>query len=78
MSEASIPQPNPGDQNPWEDALKEANVPKINELSIGNVLNYGEKMLKRFHETHQGWGREDVVNLIKQDTGFQEPIIRGG
>ena len=70
--------PNPSGQNPWESTLEGPNVPKINELSIGNVLSYGEKVLKKFHENRQPWGSKDVMDAIKQDTNFQEPVIRGG
>lgn len=78
MSEANNPPPNPNNQNLWENALSEANTPKINELSVGNVLSYRDRMKRRFSETRIEWGRQDVIDAIKQDTNFQEPIIRGG
>lgn len=78
MPETNNPPPNPNNPNPWEAALNEANVPKINELSVGNVLNYREQFKKRFRETRQEWGRKEVLDAIKRDIEFQDPIIRGG
>lgn len=75
MADENQVTPPPG--NDWEHSLAEIDTPRVNELSVGTVLEYHHKKIQEAQRTNIGWRREDILNEIKRDVEFQEPILRG-
>lgn len=72
--DSSLPPP----QNDWEHDLGDVDLPRKNELSIGVVLDYMEQFRRGYQTRGTTWERTEVRERIKQDIGFEEPVLRGG
>lgn len=70
------PQPEP-QNNPFEKAFGEMNLPRKNEISIGTVLEREAQFIERAQMTKHSWRLSDVKEDIKKEIDFEEPVLRG-
>lgn len=63
--------PPPG-ENPWGKAFQEGDLPRRNEISIGVISRKVDEFVAR----RQIWGSKDVVQAIRQDMEYEEPVLR--
>lgn len=59
--------------NPFEDV----NVPRKGELSVGEVLNYLNRVRTEGRSRPGGWSHKDVQKLMEEDSNFEKLTLRG-
>lgn len=64
--------PPPSDNHPWEQAFKEGELPRRNEISIGTIA----RKINELIQAKRPWDSSDVIAAIREDVGFEEPVLR--
>lgn len=59
--------------NPFEDV----NVPRKGELSVGEVLNYLNRVRTEGRSRSGGWSHKDVQKVMEEDNNFEKLTLRG-
>lgn len=67
--------PPPG-QDPWNQAFREGDLPRRNEITIGIIIRKQDEYMKLARATGRIWFRRELRETIKRDLGFEEPVLR--